>query len=364
MLCTSCSTENAYDAKLCRTCSRVLQEGAGATERSPQMRAPAQPEMTTASPEAATAGEVKATAKTALKWGVLLALLIGLASGGGYYGYILYSNEQQAAQTEAAKGVLATAQPPATGQARGTAAGDQRGSAAGTVYRDCDECPEMVVIAAGTFLMGSKADPVADSTPADEQPQHTVSIKSFSLGRFEVTQAQWQAVMGTLPSRFEGRTLPVEQVSWDDAQAFVSKLSEKTGKKYRLPSEAEWEYAARAGSQTNYSFGDKENELRRYAWFIGNAGHKTHPVGEKVANAFGLHDMHGNVWEWTEDCWNSNYAGAPGDGSAWTAGNCSLRVVRGGSWGSSSRFLRSAFRYGGTTARRYSNDGFRVARTD
>ncbi len=231
MLCTSCGTENANDAKFCRTCSRVLQESSSATERTPQLHVPARPEMTTASPKAAAAGEVKATARPALKWGVLLALLIGLALGGGYFGYILYSDEQQAAQTKAVNGALATARPPATGQARGTAAGDQRGSVAGTVYRDCDDCPEMVVIAAGTFLMGSKADPVVGSTPADEQPQHTVSIKTFSLGRFEVTQAQWNAVMGTQPSRFEGRTLPVEQVSWEDAQAFVGKLSEKTGKK-------------------------------------------------------------------------------------------------------------------------------------
>ena len=189
---------------------------------------------------------------------------------------------------------------------------------AGTSFKDCDDCPEMVRIPAGTFLMGSKADPFASSQPsADEQPQHQVSVKAFAMGKYEVTQEQWYAVMGNLPSNFKGRSLPVEQVSWSDAQEFVRRLSAKTGKTYRLPSEAEWEYAARAGSRTEWSFGDSQNELGRYAWFNANSGNTTHPVGEKLPNAFGLHDMHGNVWEWTEDCWNDNYNGAPNDGSAW-----------------------------------------------
>ena len=204
---------------------------------------------------------------------------------------------------------------------------------AGAVFKDCDECPEMVVIPAGTFLMGSKADTFSASQPSSaEKPQRSVTIRAFAIGKFEVTQEQWFALMGTLPSHYKGRTLPVEQVSWSDAQAFVQKLSAKTGKTYRLPSEAEWEYAARAASQTNYSFGDNAEPLGRYAWFSSNSSGTTHPVGEKLPNAFGLHDMHGNVWEWTEDCWNGNYSGAPTDGSAWTAGDCSFRGVRGGAW--------------------------------
>ena len=213
--------------------------------------------------------------------------------------------------------------------------------------------------------MGSKADPFASSQPsADEQPQHQVSIKSFSMGKYEVTQEQWYAVMGNLPSNFKGRTLPVEQVSWDDAQAFVRKLSEKTGKNYRLPSEAEWEYAARAGSQTNFYFGDSENELGRYAWFGSNSGNTTHPVGEKLPNAFGLYDMLGNVWEWTADCWNRNYNGAPNDGGAWASGDCGRRVLRGGAWGSDPQSLRSAYRNNNYPTFRNSNSGFRLARTD
>ena len=235
----------------------------------------------------------------------------------------------------------------------------------GTTFKDCPDCPEMVVIPAGAFLMGSKADPFASTQPSEnEQPQYQVTIKSFAIGKYEVTQEQWYAVMGTLPSRFKGRTLPVEQVSWSDAQEFVKKLSDNTGKNYRLPSEAEWEYAARAGSQTAYSFGDNVGELGRYGWFNNNSNNTTHPVGEKLPNAFGLHDMHGNVWEWTEDCWNENYSNAPTDGSAWTAGNCSLRVVRGGSWYIDPQYLRSAGRDRFTTASRFSSVGFRVARTD
>ncbi len=235
----------------------------------------------------------------------------------------------------------------------------------GGAFKDCDDCPEMVAIPAGSFLMGSKADPFASSPPsADEMPQHAVSIKAFSLGKFEVTQKQWFALMGNLPSKFKGRTLPVEQVSWDDAQAFVKKLSEKTGKQYRLASEAEWEYASRAGSQTAYAFGDDARELGRYAWSGENAGQTTHPVGEKQPNAWGLHDMSGNVWEWTEDCWNENYNSAPTDGRAWMAGNCSQRVLRGGSWFDFPRLLRAALRLRGTSAVRDNYIGFRVARTN
>ena len=236
-------------------------------------------------------------------------------------------------------------------------------SAGGRVFKDCDDCPEMVVIPSGSFLMGSKPDPFASSQPsADEQPQHAVSIKAFAMGKYEVTQEQWYAVMGMTPSQFKGRTLPVEQVSWDDAQEFVKKLSVKTGKNYRLPSEAEWEYAARAGSQAAYSFGDNEGELGRHAWFSQNSNNATHPVGEKQSNSFSLHDMYGNVWEWTQDCWNENYSGAPTDGNAWSMGKCSVRVARGGSWLSNPQNLRAANRGGVTTANRSVYFGFRVAR--
>jgi formylglycine-generating enzyme required for sulfatase activity len=245
--------------------------------------------------------------------------------------------------------------------------------APGAVFKDCNECPEMVVIPAESFLMGSPPDllpdPFSDDKPVkigndDEKPQHQVQITSFAIGKYEVTQEQYHALMGVNPSRFKGRTLPVEQVSWDDAQEFINKLSAKTGKNYRLPSEAEWEYAARAGSTTEFSFGNDPKQLAEYAWFGQNSGDKTHPVGLKKPNSFGLYDMHGNVWEWTQDCWNKNYYGAPTDGSAWTKGDCSLRVVRGGSQSYAPPYLRSVRRSfaWSTTTNRFGFGGFRIVR--
>ena len=232
-----------------------------------------------------------------------------------------------------------------------------------STFKDCEDCPDMVVIPAGTFLMGSKPDPFSGFQPSsDEQPQRAVSIKSFSIGKYEITQEQWYAVMGTMPSKFKGRNLPVEQVSWSAAQEFVMKLSQKTGKNYRLPTEAEWEYSARAGSQTLFSFGNNESELELFAWSTQNSENKTNPVGGKLPNKFGLHDMHGNVWEWTQDCWNDSYLGAPTDGSSWTAGSCSFRVMRGGSWNNFSRHLRSAYRNKYSIAfRDFNYVGLRVA---
>jgi len=230
-------------------------------------------------------------------------------------------------------------------------------------FKDCDECPEMVLIKAGKFLMGSKADPFSKHPPEKyEMPQHEVSIKSFSLGKLEVTQEQWYVVMGTLPSKFKGRTLPVEQVSWNDVQEFLKKLSDKTGKNYRLPSEAEWEYAARGGSQTAFSFGDDEKQLNLYAWYYKNSGIQSHPVGEKLPNAFGLHDMHGNISEFVQDCWNDNYVGAPIDGNAWKVEGCSHRVHRGGDWWRSEYGVRAADRSLIYSADSVSLVGFRVAR--
>jgi formylglycine-generating enzyme required for sulfatase activity len=229
-------------------------------------------------------------------------------------------------------------------------------------FKDCDECPEMVVIPGGKFLMGSKADPFATTQPStEEQPEHSVVIKSFSIGKYEVTQEQWYSVMGTMPSKFKGRTLPVEQISWEDAQLFLKELSKKTGKRYRLPTEAEWEYAARAGTSTEYSFRDNAIGIDQYAWYDGNA-RNTNPVGEKLPNSFGLFDMHGNVWEWTEDCWNLNYVNAPNDGSAWVTGDCSRRVLRGGSWGNITSNLRSAYRIAPFSAVFSDRYGFRVVR--
>ena len=240
----------------------------------------------------------------------------------------------------------------------------------GAVFKDCDDCPEMVVIPTGSFLMGSppnpEQDPFSNAKPVkisqdNEKPQHRVTIQLFAIGKYEVTQEQWYAVMGNNPSSNIGHTLPVENISWDDAQLFVQKLSQKTGKKYRLSSEAEWEYAARGGSTTTYPWGNSESELHIYAWFYA-IGNGTHPVGLKKPNQFGLYDMIGNVWEWTQDCWNLDYSGAPTEGSAWMSGDCSQRVLRGGFWISVPLLLRSAERGKSTSSNRFSYAGFRVAR--
>ena len=229
----------------------------------------------------------------------------------------------------------------------------------GEVFRDCADCPEMVVIPAGSFDMGGSA--------GDESPVHRVSVRSFAMGRTEVTQGQWRAVMGNNPSKFSncGADCPVEQVNWNDAQDYVRKLSANTGKTYRLPSEAEWEYACRAGGRHEYCGGDNLDAVGWYGAYAtpkGNSRESTNPVARKQANAFGLYDMSGNVWEWTEDCWNDNYSGAPSDGGAWTSGDCGRRVLRGGSWINEPQNARAAERIRGGSTGRSNISGFRLAR--
>jgi formylglycine-generating enzyme required for sulfatase activity len=205
---------------------------------------------------------------------------------------------------------------------------------------------EMVGLPAGQFLMGSPdSDPDAESF---EKPQHQVKVNSFAIGKYPVTQAQYQAVMGTNPSHFSNNPQnPVEKVSWDDAQAFCQKLSQITGKTYRLPTEAEWEYACRGGTTTRFYFGDDANQLEDYAWYEGNSQNTTHPVGQKKPNAWGLYDMSGNVWEWCEDNWHNSYQNAPRDGSAWVTNNSNVHIIRGGSWDDIPEYCRSTDRSNG-----------------
>ncbi len=226
----------------------------------------------------------------------------------------------------------------------------------GAVFQDCPDCPEMVVIPAGSFEMG--AEDYRDSV----RPVHVVRIdKPFSMGKAEVTQGQWKAVMGNNPSHFFGcgDDCPVERVSWDDAQEYLRRLSQKTGKSYRLPSEAEWEYACRAGSKQDYC---GSNNIDSVAWHDGNSDDKTHPVAKKQPNAWGLYDMSGNVWEWVQDFWNKDYNGAPTDGSAWTMGGPYL-VERGGSWIDGSRYTKAAIRNAYHSTERNYFLGFRLARS-
>jgi len=241
------------------------------------------------------------------------------------------------------------------------------GPVLGSTIKDCDLCPQMMVIPAGQFIMGSfpgeeKILNLPKSYSYLTQPQHRVQIQEFALGKYEVTQEEWLAIMENNPSKNKGRTLPVENVTWNDAQIFVKKLSLKTGKKYRLPSEAEWEYAARGGSATIYPWGNSESQMDAYAWFNAIAS-TTNPVGQKMPNQFGLHDMIGNVYEWTLDCFNENYSGAPTDGRAWTSGQCGERVIRGGSFSQSAQDLTSANRGLMSGWLRGDDFGLRVART-
>jgi formylglycine-generating enzyme required for sulfatase activity len=231
-----------------------------------------------------------------------------------------------------------------------------KGPQPGKTFRDCLDCPEMVIIPAGSFDMGSNNGEVS------EKPVHRVTIaKPFSMGKTEVTQGQWKAVMGNNPSNFSncGDTCPVEQVSWNDVQGFLHKLNAKTGKQYRLPSEAEWEYACRAEGKQEYCGSDYVDSI---AWYSNNGGFTTHPSAQKQANAWGLYDMNGNVGEWVEDSYHDNYNGAPTDGSAWP-GDGAIRVLRGGSWNYGPQGARVAYRGWFGSSFRSNRYGFRLART-
>ena len=215
---------------------------------------------------------------------------------------------------------------------------------------------EMVYVPGGTFTMGATAEQGSDAE-YDEKPTHSVRLSGYYIGKYEVTQAQWKAIMGNNPSGFKGDNLPVENVSWDDCQKFIRKLNQLTGKKFSLPTEAQWEYAARGGKSggTKYSGSD---DIGNVAWYGYNSGDKTHPVGEKSPNDLGIYDMSGNVEEWCQD-WKGDYSSysqtnPTGPGSGYR------RVLRGGSWGSYARFCRVSYRSRYVPDRRVFYFGFRL----
>jgi formylglycine-generating enzyme required for sulfatase activity len=254
----------------------------------------------------------------------------------------------------------------------------------GTLLRDCPACPEMVVIPAGRFAMGSPED--EKGRDEDEGPVHEVTLgKPFALGRFEVTWDEWAACVKErgcedAPDEGWGRgRRPAINMSFHQAEAYVKWLAKSTGKPYRLPSEAEWEYAARAGSSTATPWGsnaaeacrhgniyDRDSEAKyMFQWKplpCADGQVETGPVGAYAANAFGLHDMIGNVFEWTADCQLPSYAAAPADGTPNSAGPCFKRVARGGSWNIFPQWLRFAYRYGIEPVKASNNVGLRVAR--
>lgn len=221
---------------------------------------------------------------------------------------------------------------------------------------------ELVRVPAGSFEMGSALDPgySADS----EMPAHTVTIGSeFQLGKYEVTQAQWNAVMGSVPAgqMVTGPNYPVAMVSWTMSQSFLTALNALGLGTYRLASEAEWEYACRAGSNTRWCFGDDVAQLVNYAWYSPNTTVKT--VGTKLPNAFGLYDMHGNVYEWVQDWYHGTYVGAPTNGSAWESPTGTSRVLRGGNYANAAVYCRSAYRNYNTPGGTRNAYGLRVVRT-
>lgn len=238
-------------------------------------------------------------------------------------------------------------------------------------FRDCADCPEMVAIPAGSFDMGARASETG--WEADEWPSHRVTLKGFALAVTELTFAQWDACVadggcnGYRPDDMGwGRgERPVVNVGWLDAQAYVQWLSRKTGWRYRLPSEAEWEYACRAGARRRYCGGDDIDVL---AWHDGNSGGlfspaRTQPVARKRANGFGLRDMTGNVWEWVEDCYRDSFIGAPNNGRAWASAECKYRVLRGAAWSSLSDDARATARGWDAANVRDGGAGFRIARS-
>ena len=263
----------------------------------------------------------------------------------------------------------------------------------GKEFRDCSECPEMVVLPAGSFMMGSPVDEA--NRAGDEGPRHQVRIgEGIGVGKYEVTRREFGMFVGETghdmrggcrnpnytkakweldnarswrsPGLIQGEKDPVVCVSWEDAKGYVEWLTGKTGKGYRLLCESEWEYAVRAGTRTGYSWGGEIGVNRANCVGCGSRwdDKSTARVGSFAANGYGLHDMHGNVSEWVEDCWHGDYEGAPGDGRAWaTGGDCSRRLLRGGSWLNYPGYLRSAYRLRLTAGSRYNDLGFRVART-
>ena len=215
----------------------------------------------------------------------------------------------------------------------------------------------MVYVEGGTFTMGATSE--QKKPDDDEKPTHRVSLSSFYIGKYEVTQALWKAVMGSNPSRFEGDNLPVERVSWNDCQTFLRKLNAMTGKNFRLPTEAEWEFSARGGNLSRgyqYSGSKKIDDV---AWYRNNSGSKTHNVGTKAPNELGIYDMSGNVWEWCQD-WYGDYHGYSQTNP--TGPSCGAnRVYRGGSWGSGAWLCRVAFRDNYTPGSRGNGLGLRLA---
>ena len=218
---------------------------------------------------------------------------------------------------------------------------------------------KMIAVQGGTFTMGATSEQGSEAYDS-EKPAHSVTLSSYYIGKTEVTQELWQAVMGNNPSEFKGNRKPVECVSWDDCQTFISKLNSLTGKKFRLPTEAEWEFAARGGIKSKGYKYSGSNTLDDVAWYYGNSGKTTHEVGTKSPNELGLYDMSGNVWEWCSDWFNSEYYSSSPSNNPTGPSSGTDRVIRGGSWSYITRFCRSSSRGGSSPDGRIYYRGLRL----
>ncbi len=304
---------------------------------------------------------------TGMFLGVLVLLVI---EGAGVWAWLnLFRGEEIiTAASEKRSPKLTTAQ-----RERLTIAPLPKKLAPGTTFQQCADCPAMVVVPAGNFIMGSPDTEKGRHPTEIEGPQHEVMIaKPFAVGQFEITFREWDSCLSAggctqnPQDRGWGRgNRPVLYVSWFDAQQYLQWLGNLSGQEYRLLSEAEWEYVARAGSKTSFWWGDEVGVDKAICMGCGENydGSMTTPTGSFEQNPFGLYDVHGNVFEWVQDCWNGTYAGAPADGSAWVSGDCSLRVLRGGSWGKPPESMRSARRINDQPSLRSGKRGFRVAMT-
>jgi formylglycine-generating enzyme required for sulfatase activity len=241
---------------------------------------------------------------------------------------------------------------------RGLRAGvDWELATTGDVFTDSATGMQMVFVKGGCYQMG---DTFGDGY-ANEKPVHEVCVNDFYIGKYEVTQGQWQRIMGNNPSYYKncGDNCPVEQVSWNDIQQFIQRLNNQSGKQYRLPTEAEWEYAARSGGKSEKYAGG--NDVDAVAWYDGNSGRETHPVGQKQPNGLGLYDMSGNVWEWCSDWYGEKYYGQSFRDNPDGPSSGSYRVLRGGSWNGEPRGGRVAYRVRYNPGGRYGSHGFRLA---
>ena len=219
---------------------------------------------------------------------------------------------------------------------------------------------EMIAVEGGTFTMGATSEQGSDAYD-DEKPAHQVTLSSYYIGKTEVTQELWQAVMGSNPSKFSGTNLPVEKVSWEDCQSFVIKLNELTGKNFRLPTEAEWEYAARGGNKSNGFKFSGGNNIAEVAWYSENGNKISHPVATKAPNELGIYDMSGNVWEWCSDWYSSSYYTSSSQTNPTGPNSGSYRVYRGGSWSGNDRYCRVSQRDSNYPSYRFNYVGLRLA---